>query len=545
MGCRNRSEVREGTRIATKHTSAPSAWQTISFSTAAAGLACLFAGIWTSDGAALTLLNPPGDDLAMRMSSLIVYGGLFLLVYGAVRRAPGDPSATGAPIAPSATGAHVAPRSTYRLFIGATILCALAYVAGSVIMLAGGPFGTKEHASMAVVALFLLKGIGAPLSVALVCLCARLPYRLIAQTSALGVLGAFVLKELLGYVAELAHLSVVATFAMGSTLIVLAVCLTAPALLHFESAQDDAAEHAGENERATPFQPLGALFNRNLAAGVAVASMMLGFLRANTPEGPVDFPPAVVAALALIALVIWLVPSAGVHELFRGALVCTAGGFLLGPVLELISIGGGDLLTGVGTALFEVVVWLVAVMLVRSCTEPLLAAVAVRFVIVVGHLAGAALGMGAEAWARIEPSAPEAFSLVIVFGYVIMLAYLFNDPVAKLPFTSNRLPAATGAAMPGETDTSSELVPAASPTTTEAQLWRDLCATVAREHGLTPRETDVLEQLARGRDLAFMEEKFVLSRNTVKMHIKHVYEKLEVHSKQEVIDLVEAARPHA
>ena len=55
----------------------------------------------------------------------------------------------------------------------------------------------------------------------------------------------------------------------------------------------------------------------------------------------------------------------------------------------------------------------------------------------------------------------------------------------------------------------------------------------------------MLEQLARGRDLAFMEEKFVLSRNTVKMHIKHVYEKLGVHSKQEVIDLVESARPQS
>ena len=145
--------------------------------------------------------------------------------------------------------------------------------------------------------------------------------------------------------------------------------------------------------------------------------------------------------------------------------------------------------------------------------------------------------------ARIEPNAPEAFSLVIVFAYVIMLAYLFNDPVAKLPFTSNRLPAAGGSAMPGETGASSELASAASPAAIEAQLWHDLCEIVARKHGLTPRETDVLEQLARGRDLAFMEEKFVLSRNTVKMHIKHVYEKLGVHSKQEVIDLVEASRP--
>ena len=74
------------------------------------------------------------------------------------------------------------------------------------------------------------------------------------------------------------------------------------------------------------------------------------------------------------------------------------------------------------------------------------------------------------------------------------------------------------------------------------RFWGRPCKAVADEHGLTPRETDVLEQLAQGRDLPFMEETFVLSRNTVKMHIRHVYAKLGVHSKQEVIDLVEARR---
>lgn len=39
-----------------------------------------------------------------------------------------------------------------------------------------------------------------------------------------------------------------------------------------------------------------------------------------------------------------------------------------------------------------------------------------------------------------------------------------------------------------------------------------------------------------------MEEKFVISRNTVKMHVRNIYAKLGVHSKQEVIDLVEQTR---
>nr|WP_276536226.1 helix-turn-helix transcriptional regulator [Adlercreutzia muris] len=73
-------------------------------------------------------------------------------------------------------------------------------------------------------------------------------------------------------------------------------------------------------------------------------------------------------------------------------------------------------------------------------------------------------------------------------------------------------------------------------------FWEDPCAELARTWGLTRREQEVLVQLAQGRDLAFMEERFTLSRNTVKMHIRNVYAKLGVHGKQEVIDLVEATR---
>ena len=37
----------------------------------------------------------------------------------------------------------------------------------------------------------------------------------------------------------------------------------------------------------------------------------------------------------------------------------------------------------------------------------------------------------------------------------------------------------------------------------------------------------------------FVMEHYVISRNTVKSHVKHIYAKLGVHSQQELIDLVE------
>ncbi|MEE0310311.1 MAG: helix-turn-helix transcriptional regulator [Slackia isoflavoniconvertens] len=63
---------------------------------------------------------------------------------------------------------------------------------------------------------------------------------------------------------------------------------------------------------------------------------------------------------------------------------------------------------------------------------------------------------------------------------------------------------------------------------------------IAQARQLTPREIEVFRLLSLGRDIATIENDLCISRNTAKMHIRHVYQKLEVHSKQELIDLVRA-----
>lgn len=62
---------------------------------------------------------------------------------------------------------------------------------------------------------------------------------------------------------------------------------------------------------------------------------------------------------------------------------------------------------------------------------------------------------------------------------------------------------------------------------------------VARAYALSPRETDVLVAYAHGRNVAYLAEHLVLSSNTIRSHSKTLYAKLGVHSKQELIDLVE------
>lgn len=56
---------------------------------------------------------------------------------------------------------------------------------------------------------------------------------------------------------------------------------------------------------------------------------------------------------------------------------------------------------------------------------------------------------------------------------------------------------------------------------------------------MTERETEIFAMLARGRNGQYVMDHYVISRNTVKSHVKHIYAKLGVHSQQELIDLVE------
>lgn len=66
------------------------------------------------------------------------------------------------------------------------------------------------------------------------------------------------------------------------------------------------------------------------------------------------------------------------------------------------------------------------------------------------------------------------------------------------------------------------------------------CARLSEEGGLTPREREILEMLVRGRSKVHIAETFLISENTVRGHVKHIYAKLDVHGKQELLDKLEA-----
>lgn len=66
-----------------------------------------------------------------------------------------------------------------------------------------------------------------------------------------------------------------------------------------------------------------------------------------------------------------------------------------------------------------------------------------------------------------------------------------------------------------------------------------VCGNLARRYLLSPRQAEVLNLLARGRNASYIEDKLCISLSTAKSHISGVYRKLGVHTQQELLALVQ------
>ncbi|MDR0515203.1 MAG: LuxR C-terminal-related transcriptional regulator [Coriobacteriaceae bacterium] len=66
---------------------------------------------------------------------------------------------------------------------------------------------------------------------------------------------------------------------------------------------------------------------------------------------------------------------------------------------------------------------------------------------------------------------------------------------------------------------------------------------IAEEYRLSPKETEITILFAKGRSSTRIQEDLFLSRGTVTTHLRHIYQKLGVHDRQELLDLIEGRKP--
>ncbi|MEC4295920.1 helix-turn-helix transcriptional regulator [Adlercreutzia shanghongiae] len=69
--------------------------------------------------------------------------------------------------------------------------------------------------------------------------------------------------------------------------------------------------------------------------------------------------------------------------------------------------------------------------------------------------------------------------------------------------------------------------------------FRERCEVVANTYLLSRRESEVMYYLARGYKSSFIQQQLYISEGTAKTHIRHIYRKLNIHSQQDLIHLID------
>ena len=294
----------------------------------------------------------------------------------------------------------------------------------------------------------------------------------------------------------------------------------------------------------------------NIACGFALG----GASSASSVAGAlISFIPVTIALVVVVVR-----GSISTDALYRGSMLLVFAGLLTTPLLlfggllttPLLLFGGADpfnmqahgTLLSAGSDLFNVLMYcFIAAVGARNK----LGAVSVSASFLATQWLGIGIGApvaqfvneistsNATVAAWITMAITFAF---VAYNYVGMRNYSFAETIEGITpaHTESLIKNASGE------EAAAQLAEEAEPAEglqqkSDDTAFETACATVAEKHRLTARETEAFELLARGRTSPVIQEKLVLSHNTVKTHVRHIYAKLDVHSQQELISMVEEA----
>ncbi len=88
-------------------------------------------------------------------------------------------------------------------------------------------------------------------------------------------------------------------------------------------------------------------------------------------------------------------------------------------------------------------------------------------------------------------------------------------------------------------DSINESVPVVIEEDVHTDRWIDNLNAIATQNNLSKREQEIFCYLAKGRNASFIHQELNISVHTVKTHIANIYAKVDAHSIQDIIDLVE------
>lgn len=254
-----------------------------------------------------------------------------------------------------------------------------------------------------------------------------------------------------------------------------------------------------------------------LADGVVRAVFLLGNGPAAENLYLVPLPVSNALTLVVIYACILFTRTSDLRPVYRSVVLIMAVFFMLLPVFT----GYSDIectlaLTGYGT--FNALIWILIAGIAQRHRFSGVVVFGIGWGMVsLGTLLGQSAGttlceIGA-------PFSPQTLSLIALLATVCILVsymFVFNESDIK------------------------ELVKSPETQEVRRQRFQERCRSVAEHCKLTPKETEIMILYAKGRTSKHIQEELFISRGTVTTHLRHIYQKLNVHDKQELIDRIES-----
>ncbi len=209
-----------------------------------------------------------------------------------------------------------------------------------------------------------------------------------------------------------------------------------------------------------------------------------------------------------------LSPRMGASQIYAAGLVFTVAGLALASV-DAVPVWLAASVDELGFAVFYFFMVVYWGDLARRVGRPVVRTYALGYTVfqasqIPGMLAG--YGLAASS----EQSAEALLFCAVVLAFFVVTLLVFNDPRSAL----RQWLAA------GETAETTDEIPEA-------------CAAIAARFALSPREREVLSLLARGRTAAYIGRSLGIAPDTAKTHIRSIYRKMDVHTQQDLIELID------
>lgn len=207
---------------------------------------------------------------------------------------------------------------------------------------------------------------------------------------------------------------------------------------------------------------------------------------------------------------------------YKASILVIIAGFLFLPFLFN---GYGyviEIIAHIGYGCFDCMIWAVLFGLVKSQRASTTVVTGlVRILTAAGTFVAALAVIALTVSVSLTAEQMTALSSSLVYLIVIILMLVLND---------------------GRPDALWGALDEAEPSREESRSWA-MVEEFGVRHGLSDREREVLHPLVQGRSMPVIAEGLSISLNTVKSHVRHIYQKVAVGNKQELIDRLEEEAP--